>query len=344
MPARLTPRPVEVEVHLRPDELDAALRADVRGGLTADPKELPPKWFYDHHGSELFDEITRLDEYYPTRREREIIAREAPAIAAFGADTLIELGSGSSEKTRLLLDAMVAAGRLQRYVPFDVSETFLRQSALVLAEQYPTLDVHAVVGDFERHLSALPAGGRRLVAFLGGTIGNLGPDKRKGFLADLTASLAPGDGLLLGTDLVKDPDRLVRAYDDASGVTAAFNKNVLTVINRQLDADFDTDSFAHVACWDPGAEWIEMRLRSLVDQKVEVGDLDLGVRFLAGEEMRTEISAKFRREGVAHELAAVGLRLAHWWTDAAGDFALSLSICSPSSSPGGAAPPSTTGR
>lgn len=317
-----------VDVHLRPDDLDRALRADVRAGLTATPKVLPPKWFYDHRGSELFDEITRLEEYYPTRREREIIDREAATVAAFGAATLVELGSGTSEKTRLLLDAMVADGRLRRYVPFDVSEAFLRESAATLAAQYPSLEVRAVVGDFERHLGALadlPADGPRLVAFLGGTIGNLDPGQRAEFFGALRNALHPGDGLLLGTDLVKDAGRLVRAYDDAAGVTAAFDKNVLAVINRALHADFDLDAFDHVARWDAEAEWIEMLLRSRVDQRVAVADLGLEVALAAGEDIRTEISAKFRRSGVEAELGAAGFDLACWWTDAAGDFALSLS-------------------
>ncbi|MCB1013976.1 MAG: L-histidine N(alpha)-methyltransferase [Acidimicrobiales bacterium] len=312
-----------------PDELDRALRADVRAGLTATPKVLPPKWFYDQRGSELFDEITRLDEYYPTRREREIIEREAAAVAAFGATTVVELGAGTSEKTRLLLDAMVADGRLARFVPFDVSEEFLRSAAATIADEYPGLDVHAVVGDFERHLPALadlPGEGPRLVVFLGGTIGNLDPSQRAAFHEALASALRPGDGLLLGTDLVKDPARLVRAYDDAAGVTAEFNTNVLRVINRHLDADFDPSRFRHVACWDADAEWIEMRLRSVGPQVAHVGALDLTVPFDDGEEIRTEISAKFRRAGVERELAAAGFALERWWTDAAGDFALSLSV------------------
>jgi len=320
-------RNVSVDVHLQPADLAQALRADVRDGLTATPKQLPPKWFYDHRGSELFDEITRLDEYYPTRREREIIEREAGAIAAFGADTVIELGSGSSEKSRILLDAGIEAGGLRHYVPFDVSEAFLRESAAALAADYPGTAIHAVVGDFERHLHTLPSfGGRRLVVFLGGTIGNLDPTQRRVFFADMARVLNPGDGLLLGTDLVKDPGRLVRAYDDALGVTAAFNKNVLAVINRELDADFDLDAFAHVARWDADAEWIEMRLRSVREQQVHVGELGLHVGFAAGEEVRTEISAKFRRQGITEEMAAAGFGVANWWTDAAGDFALSLSV------------------
>jgi L-histidine N-alpha-methyltransferase len=314
-----------VDVHLRPDDLDRALRADVREGLQSRPRTLPPKWFYDHTGSVLFEEITRLPEYYPTRREREILDHRSADIAAFGADTLVELGSGSSVKTRILLDAMTASRSGLRYVPFDVSETFLREAAASLAADHADITVHAVVGDFEHHLGLLPTGGRRLVAFLGGTIGNLDPESRKQFLADLREGLAPGDGLLLGTDLVKDPDRLVRAYDDAAGVTAAFNRNVLEVINRELNADFPVDRFAHRSLWDPDREWIEMRLRAEEAMTVNVADLDLTIELHDGEEIRTEISAKFRREGLTQELAGAGFALEHWWTDRAGDFALSLS-------------------
>jgi L-histidine N-alpha-methyltransferase len=314
-----------VDVHLGPDDLDEALRADVREGLRSRPLTLPPKWFYDHAGSVLFEQITRLPEYYPTRREREILDRRSTDIAAFGADTLVELGSGSSEKTRILLEALRVGRAELRYVPFDVSESFLRESAHALAVDHPEIDIHAVVGDFEHHLSLLPGGGRRLVAFLGGTIGNLDRRDRKQFLVDLRTGLAPGDGLLLGTDLVKDPDRLVRAYDDAAGVTAAFNRNVLEVINRELRADFPVERFAHRSLWDADEEWIEMRLRAEEPMTVTIAELDLMIDLGDGEEIRTEISAKFRREGVVEELAGAGFELEHWWTDAAGDFALSLS-------------------
>lgn len=313
--------------HLTPAERAAALAADVRAGLSATPKELPPKWFYDATGSALFEEITRLPEYYPTRREREVLAARAAEIAALTrADTLVELGSGTSDKTRLLLDALSAGGRLRRFVPFDVDESVLAQAGTAISAAYPDLVVHAVVGDFERHLPLLPGGGRRLVAFLGGTIGNLVPAARAAFLATLRADLVDGDALLLGTDLVKDPGRLVRAYDDGAGVTAAFNRNVLAVVSRELSADLDPLAFDHVARWDAEAEWIEMRLRSRTDQVARVGALGLSVTFAAGEEMRTEISAKFRRPRVEAELAAAGLRLVRWWTDAAGDFAVSLSV------------------
>jgi L-histidine Nalpha-methyltransferase len=316
-----------IDVHLGPDELERELRRDVEAGLTTTPKSLPPKWFYDDLGSCLFDCITRLPEYYPTRRERAILDAHAGDIAArSGADTMIELGSGTSTKTRMLLDAFQTTGRLRRFVPLDVSEPTLREAATALTNAHPDLEVHAVVGDFERHLALLPAGGRRMVAFLGGTIGNLDPDARSSFLKSLAATLEPGDALLLGTDLVKDPARLVAAYDDAVGVTAAFNKNVLAVVNRALDAHFDPRQFEHVALWDAEREWIEMRLRSLGDQIVMVDALGLGVRFAPGEEMRTEISAKFRREGVEAELGAAGFTIDQWWTDPSGDFALSLSF------------------
>jgi L-histidine N-alpha-methyltransferase len=320
------PSEIRVDVHLEPDAMLRSLEADVRAGLATARKTLPPKWFYDERGSELFDEITRLPEYYPTRAERSILTERAGTIAErTGADTLVELGSGTSEKTRLLLDAFAGAGTLRRFVPFDVSEETLRSAAAAIAREHDGIEVHAVVGDFEHHLDQIPTGGRRVVAFLGSTIGNLVPEERAKFLAEVASGLAPGDSLLLGTDLVKEVDRLVAAYDDAAGVTAEFNRNVLRVLNRTLDADFDVDAFAHVACWDPTEEWIEMRLRAEREQVATIARLGMDVHFAAGEELRTEISAKFRPEGVERELAAARLRLTEWWTDAAGDFALSLS-------------------
>ncbi|MFI7320622.1 L-histidine N(alpha)-methyltransferase [Streptomyces venezuelae] len=305
------------------DATGAALRADVLQGLTRTPKTLPPKWFYDARGSALFEEITTLPEYYPTRAEREILVARADRIAEITqARTLIELGSGSSEKTRHLIDAMAS---LRTYVPVDVSESALTGAANTLLAQRPSLDVHALIADFTRGLALPGTPGPRLVAFLGGTIGNLLPAERAAFLASVHDLLSPGDALLLGTDLVKDESVLVSAYDDGTGVTAAFNKNVLTVINRELAGDFDPDAFEHVAVWDREHEWIEMRLRSTADQTVKIHALDLAVDFAAGEEMRTEISAKFREDGVRAELAAAGLELAHWWTDERARFALSLS-------------------
>ncbi|MCW2678734.1 MAG: methyltransferase [Frankiales bacterium] len=315
-----------IDRHLAPDAMRSALEADVRTGLTATPKTLPPKWFYDARGSVLFDEITRLPEYYPTRREKAILsAHAADVAAATQADTLIELGSGTSEKTRLLLDAL-RGGTLRRFVPFDVDESVLAMASEQVEQEYPGVEVHAVVGDFEHHVPLLPTGGRRLVAFLGGTIGNLLPGPRAEFLSVLASTLAPGDALLLGTDLVKDPVRLQAAYDDSAGVTADFNQNVLRVVNRELDGDLDVDAFQHVAVWNAEEEWIEMRLRSLRAQTAVLGALDLAVDFAEGEEVRTEISAKFREERVRGELAAAGLELRHWWTDEDGDFGVSLSF------------------
>ena len=316
---------IEIERRLPEDFFAAALRDDVLKGLTADPKWLPPKWFYDARGSDLFEEITRLPEYYPTRAEREILATRAPDIAALTrAETLAELGSGSSSKTTLLLDALQAAGTLRRYDPIDVSEAALAASSTQLQERYPELTIHAVVTDFEEHLAIPDSAGTRLLVVLGGTIGNLLPEERSVFLARVRAGLRPGEWLLLGTDLVKDPDTLVAAYDDAAGVTAEFNKNVLAVVDRELNADFDPDDFEHVALWDASAEWIEMRLRARRELTVRLQELDLVVSFDAGEELRTEISAKFRREGVERELAAAGFALRRWWTDSEGRFGLSL--------------------
>ncbi|MDL4771828.1 MULTISPECIES: L-histidine N(alpha)-methyltransferase [Thermomonosporaceae] len=308
---------------LTADDLAKTLRQDVREGLTGTPKSLPPKWFYDERGSALFEEITKLEEYYPTRREREILTARAPEIAAAtGARTLLELGAGSGEKTRVLLDAL--HGTLRSYVPVDVSGDFLEEAAGQIAADHPGLTVRTVVADYEQHLDLLPGGDRRLIAFLGGTVGNMPPAARIGFLGGLRATMGEDDALLIGADLIKDVDRLVRAYDDAAGVTAEFNRNVLHVINRDLDADFDVTAFEHVARWNAADEWIEMRLRSTRDQTVRIGGLDLEVAFAAGEETRTEISAKFRRERLESELGAAGLALAGFWTDEAGDFSLSL--------------------
>ncbi|MFF4325021.1 L-histidine N(alpha)-methyltransferase [Streptomyces sp. NPDC001591] len=303
---------------------DRALREDVLRGMTSVPKELPPKWFYDARGSELFEEITRLPEYYPTRAEREILLERAREIAAVsGARTLVELGSGSSEKTRHLIEALPA---LETYVPVDVSESALTGAAETLLAAHPGLKVHALLADFTAPLHLPKSPGPRLVVFLGGTIGNLLPAQRAEFLASVRAMLSPGDALLLGTDLVKDESVLVAAYDDARGVTAEFDKNVLAVIDRELGADFHTADFDHVAVWNREHEWIEMRLRARSAVTVKIRELDLVVPFAEGEEILTEVSAKFRQEGVRKELAEAGLELSHWWTDAAGRFALSLSL------------------
>jgi len=317
--------PAENPVLAHPGRYLDALRADVRAGLTANPKTLPPKYFYDACGSKLFDEITRLPEYYLTRAETSILEEHAPAIAGLSrCESLVELGSGTSAKTRLLLRALRDGGTLREFVPFDVDPAVLTAASDALTAEYPRLRIAPFIGDFERDLGAVPAGGRRTIAFIGSTIGNLEPGARAAFLAQVGAALRPGDTFLLGMDLVKDTGRLLRAYDDAAGVTAEFNRNVLLVVNRELDADFDVEEFQHVARWDADHEWIEMRLRAAREQQVTIRDLGLVVSFAAGEELRTEISAKFRRAGIEAELAAAGLRTLRFWTDRRGDFGLLL--------------------
>ena len=319
-------RSTTLDVHLSTDDLRATLVDDARRGLTAMPKSLPAKYFYDARGSELFEQITRLPEYYLTRAEESILNRyAADVVAAAGRpDTLVELGSGSSTKTRLLLDALAATGRLHRYVPVDVSPSALEGALGVLAAAYPAVELHGVVADFEAHLDRLPAADGRLVAFLGSTVGNLEPGERYAFLTALRAELAPDDAFLLGVDLVKDERRLVAAYDDPAGVTAEFNRNVLQVLNASLGANFRPEAFDHVARWNAAAEWMEMSLRARSEMAVDLTDLELRIGFAAGEEIRTEISAKFRRAGLAAELAAAGFDVSGWWTDPAGDFALAL--------------------
>ncbi|HSV65528.1 MAG TPA: L-histidine N(alpha)-methyltransferase [Mycobacteriales bacterium] len=312
--------------HLPADFLAAALRRDVLAGLTAEPKALPPKWFYDERGCALFERITELPEYYPTRTERMILAERATQIAqTTRARSLVELGAGSAAKTRLLLSALCCAGTLRRYLPVDVSVATLVGAGEALSREYDGLTVHAVAADFEHQMDRLPAQlGTALTAFLGGTIGNFEPAERAAFLAAVRGGLVEDDWFLLGTDLVKDPAMLVPAYDDSAGVTAEFNRNVLHVVNRELKADFEPAAFRHVALWDAAAEWVEMRLESERDQEVRVEELDLTVQFAAGEQVRTEVSAKFRAEGVARELVAAGFALHEWWTDPAGLFAVSL--------------------
>jgi L-histidine Nalpha-methyltransferase len=310
------------------DGSERTLPDDVLDGLTRPFKELPPKHLYDARGSELFDRICELPEYYPTRTERSILTDRAVEIAsATGAGELLELGSGSAEKTRLLLDALRDAGTLRRYMPVDVSESALLGSVDAVAGAYPATDVIGVLADFERHLPGIEApedGVPRMVAFLGGTIGNFTPGSRRRFLRTVRRMLGRDGHLLLGTDLVKDIDTIEAAYNDAEGVTAAFNRNMLAVLNRELDADFPVEQFDHVAFFDPDREWIEMRLRARRACTVRVAALGLEVSFDRGEELRTEISAKFTRTRLEGDLAAAGLRLRHFWTDAAGLFALSL--------------------
>ncbi len=317
---------IQIDSHLGEGQ-ERSLADDVLDGLTKPFKELPPKHFYDARGAELFDRICELPEYYPTRAEREILQSNAREVASeTGAVELVELGSGTAAKTRVLLDAMHATGQLRRYVPIDVTESMVRDCASELIGEYPGLSVHGVIGDFERHLDRVPAPeGPRIVAFLGGTIGNFPPGSRRRFLRQIARLLGPEDHLLMGTDLVKDPHVLQAAYDDSQGVTAEFNRNVLRVLNRELDADFDPEDFDHVALFDTDNEWIEMRLRARRAHTTLVRELDLEVRFEEGEEVRTEISAKFTPERLRGDLAAAGLELRRWMTDADGLFALTLS-------------------
>jgi L-histidine N-alpha-methyltransferase len=329
MPDRMSSLTPDIAIERCLDEAhERGLAEDVLDGLTRPFKELPPKHFYDERGCELFDRITELPEYYPTRAERAILEQRAEAIvAATGAVELVELGSGTAAKTRLLLDAMAGAERLRRYVPLDVAESVVRASAEALVEEYPGLRVHGVIGDFERHLHRIPSpvpGEPRIVALLGGTIGNFPPGSRRRLLREIAALLGPDDRLLLGTDLVKDPAVLEAAYDDAAGVTAEFNRNVLHVVNRELDADFPLEDFEHVAFFDRRHEWIEMRLRARRPCAVRIAGLGLHVELRAGEEIRTEISAKFTPARVAEDFAAAGLELVGWHTDAQERFALSL--------------------
>ena len=317
--------------HLPIDFTSASLRSDVLEGLLAERKWLPPKWFYDKTGSALFEEITRLPEYYPTRAERAILERSAAEVVALsGCRVLVELGSGSSEKTRLLLDALPAEG--SAYVALDVSETALREACAAVAADFPRLSVKAVRADFENQLPTVlgrpssdpDRGAGRMVAFLGGTIGNLAPEQRRAFLGTLRAGLSAGDSFLLGADLVKSPEVLIPAYNDAAGVTAAFNLNVLEVLNRRLAADFDRGDFEHRAIWDAENAWMEMRLRAVRALSVRIAGLGVGLELAAGEEIRTEISAKFTKARLQTEFAAAGFAPVGWWTDPDGLFSLSL--------------------
>jgi L-histidine Nalpha-methyltransferase len=325
---------VTIEVNLPPGGPLSGMAADVRAGLTSPFKELSPRYFYDERGSELFEQITELEEYYPTRCEREILQERAAEIcdAANHPASLIELGSGSARKTRVLLDAMRCAGCLETYCPVDISEEITRDTAARIASEFEGIDVHGLVCDFEFDLERVPVEGPRVIALLGGTVGNFVPHQRAGFLRRIANLLGPEDRFLLGTDLVKDPAILEAAYNDSRGVTAEFNRNVLSVLNRELGADFDLDSFEHVARWDPENLWMDIRLRSVANQVVNFSALDMLVPFGAGEEMRTEISTKFMRPGLEGIYAEAGLELTDWWTDREGLYALSLARSSSSSS------------
>ncbi|MDQ6782212.1 MAG: L-histidine N(alpha)-methyltransferase [Actinomycetota bacterium] len=312
-------------VRLTPEDTARFFAAEVADGLSSRPRWIPPKWLYDPLGCELFETITTLEEYYPTRTERAILEDHADDIAKLsGAATLIELGSGTSEKTLRLLDALSAACSLERFVGFDVAEPTLRDALSGLAQRYPALELSGVVGDFERHLDALPDVAGRMIVLLGGTVGNLDAERRATLLADMASVLHPGEHLLLGTDLVKDPARLVAAYDDRQGVTERFERNILTVVNASLGATFDPSSFDYVVRWSPEASRIEMALRSRWAQRVEIAGVDLVIDLEAGEEIQTEVSTKFRLDGLAAELALAGLDVVDAWTDPDGDFALTL--------------------
>jgi L-histidine N-alpha-methyltransferase len=314
-----------ISVHLTPGEIRQRMREDAVAGLQAPTKSIPPVWFYDERGSQLFEEITRLPEYYPTRAERHLLEQHALTIAKLSqADTLVELGAGACDKTRVLLSALEDAGTLARYVPFDVSDEFLRGAASSLSNEYDSLAVHLVIGDFHRHLMEIPTEGRRMIAFLGGTIGNFDPTQRARFLFDLNCTMSSDDSLLLGTDLVKERGRLVAAYDDAAGVTAEFNRNVLHVLNEQLGGDFDVEQFSHVARWNEDEQWMEMRLKARERTSVNLRGADLRVEFAPGEELLTEISAKFTPERVEAELSAAGFVVDGAWGGPEGEFLLTL--------------------
>lgn len=326
----MTESRLTVDDRLPADYFTRTLHQDVRTGLTAAPRTLPAKWLYDKRGSDLFEQITRLPDYYPTRAEQEILTQRATEIAAITrATTLIELGSGSSRKTRLLLDALTAGGTLRRYAPLDVSSSAVKEAGQAICRDYPGLNVTATVADYDTGLSAATAAdpaepGPRLLSFLGSTIGAFDPDERRSFYRTLAGTLGSDDHLLLGADLVKSPDLLVRAYDDATGVSADFNRNVLHVLNRELGADFDPDAFDHVALWEPEPERMEMRLRARSPQTVTIPALGLSLDLAAGEHIRTQRAHKFRRDTLTTELHAHGLTVHHWWTDPAAHFALLL--------------------
>jgi len=327
------PRSVETatEPRIRIDRLlddgdrRAALHDATFWSLREQPKELPAVWLYDHRGSLLFEQITRLPEYYLTGCERGILVAHAAELAArTQARTLIELGAGTSEKTRILLDALEAAGTLERFVPLDVSEEVLRESAHAVAERYASAGVHAIVGDFERHLGGLPEGEQRLIAFLGSTIGNLFPKRRARLLAAIASALTPGDAFLLGIDLVKDPGRIEAAYNDTQGVTETFVRNGLVAVNRELRGDFDQERLAFQARWDAEHEWMDIGFRARSQHTVTLDELEVVVELAAGERLRFEVSAKFRRERLERELTEAGMQLDAWWPDADREFALLL--------------------
>jgi L-histidine N-alpha-methyltransferase len=325
MPRASTEGGIRVDVLLDEDDGRPVLYEATFRSLHAEVKELPAVWLYDERGSRLYEEITRLPEYYLPRREGQILRARSGEIARLTqACTLVELGAGTAQNTRLLLAALDTAGTLERFVPLDLSEHPLRASAQAIATAYPRVFVHAIVGDFERHLGELPGRGRRLIAFLGSTIGNLYPEQRGRFLTTLATALARDDAFLLGIDLVKDVARLEAAYNDSRGVTEAFVRNALSAVNGELGATFDQRRFVYEARWDPEHEWMDIGLRALQAHTVSIQGLELDVAFDEGEPLRVEISSKFRREQFELEAGRARLQVESWWTDRAGDFAVAL--------------------
>lgn len=312
----------ELRICLDVSDLDASLRLDVRRGLTAHPKHLPMRLHYDGRGGALFAELTRQPEYYQTRSERAVLHDRAAEIAdALGTDpvAVIELGAGRAEKIRPVLDALAGEDRLDAFWPFDVAEGEVRDVLLELATAYPDAHLGGIVGDFTRHLAHLPDHhSTRLVAFLGGTFGNFTGMERGQFLRDLREALRPGDWFLLGADLVKDPEVILAAYNDAAGVTAEFNRHVLYVLNHRLDADFEPDNFEHIALWDNDTATIDMRLRAMKPMKVDLSALAIDISFTVGEEIHTGISTKFHRGELENQLQATGFATTRCWTDANG--------------------------
>ena len=325
---RLRAERVTIDVRLDAEVRRRALAEDVARGLRSRPRTLPPKYFYDARGSALFERITRLPEYYLTRAETEILRRRVRRLMErLAPDDIVEIGAGTGDKVRLLLDARNGAGGRVRYVPVDVDADTMGAAARALVARYDFLDVHGVVGDFERHLRLLPAPGeRRVVLFLGSTIGNLDPVPRARFLAAVRGLLSGSGRFVLGLDLVKDPRVLEAAYDDRAGVTAEFNRNVLHVVNHALRANFVPEAFRHVARYDADAARIEMHLVPGSAQQVTVRDLGLRLTIAGNEGIWTESSYKFTRASAGAMLNAAGLEIEEWHTDARARFALVVAV------------------
>lgn len=315
-----------IDVHVDEADLFEHMKDECRVGLLKNPKEIPPKFFYDARGSVLFEQITELPEYYQTRTERKILEDVVGVLETrHRFRQLLEFGSGSSSKTRVLLDAMHESGNLELYLPLDVSESIVRMTAERLVDDYPEMRVHGIIGDFTRHLAEIPKGAHRLLVFLGGTIGNFRPEDATIFLRDVASTMGPHDRLLLGTDLVKEPRRIEAAYNDSKGVTAEFNLNVLSAINARLGADFDLENYDHLAPYREDVQWIEMRLRAKRSRRVSIPALDMEIGIDAGEEILTEISRKFTRASANHMVESAGLEMTDWFTDDESLFGLSLS-------------------